>query len=104
MKVVVKTFLLIALTCCYVNTVFEFCDAEKKINFENESHCYVQQDNSNHQISISKVLECFNFEFGNIYVINSYRDFKNYHFNLLAFKDYPPPKRQLFLQYSSFLI
>jgi hypothetical protein len=38
-----KIFLLTLISFCYGMTVFEFSDTEKKSNFENESHLYVQQ-------------------------------------------------------------
>ena len=47
MKRLFKIFLILLTTCCYANTVFEFPDNEKKTNFENESHCYVQQTDHN---------------------------------------------------------
>lgn len=47
MKGFLKIFFLLLVTCCYLNTVFEFSDDEKKTNFENESHCYVQEINNN---------------------------------------------------------
>ena len=43
MKKQFKILLLILVSFCYGNTVFEFSDTEKKANFENESHVYVQQ-------------------------------------------------------------
>lgn len=43
MKGYIKIFFLILISCCYVNTVFEFSDTEKKANFESESHTYIQQ-------------------------------------------------------------
>lgn len=46
MKGYIKIVLLILISCCYVNTVFEFSDTEEKANFENESHTYVQQFNN----------------------------------------------------------
>ena len=42
-----KIFLLLLITCCYANTVFEFSDNEKETNFKNESHCYIKQTNNN---------------------------------------------------------
>jgi hypothetical protein len=39
----IKILLLILISCCYINTVFEFSDTKKKANFENEIHAYVQQ-------------------------------------------------------------
>ncbi|PWA10499.1 hypothetical protein DB891_04520 [Flavobacterium laiguense] len=43
MKGYIKIVLVILISCCYVNTVFEFSDTEEKVNFENESHAYIQQ-------------------------------------------------------------
>ncbi|RVT75399.1 hypothetical protein EOD40_11610 [Flavobacterium sufflavum] len=43
MKGYTKIVLLILISCCYVNTVFEFSDTEEKANFENESRIYIQQ-------------------------------------------------------------
>ena len=44
MKKGLKIFLLIILSCCYFNTVFEFSDTEKKVNFENEAHTYINKE------------------------------------------------------------
>ena len=44
MKKGLKIFLLIILSCCYFNTVFEFSDTEKKANFENEAHSYINKE------------------------------------------------------------
>lgn len=55
MKKHFKIFLLLLTTCCYANTVFEFLDNEKEHNFENESHCYVQQaTNNNVEFSVNQ--------------------------------------------------
>ena len=43
MKGYIKTVLLILISCCYINTVFEFSDIEEKSNFESESHIYIQK-------------------------------------------------------------
>lgn len=44
MKKGLKILLLIILSCCYINTVFEFSDTEKKANFENEAHTYINKE------------------------------------------------------------
>ena len=56
MKKGVKIFLLIILSCCYLNTVFEFSDTEKKINFENETHSYINKEQVflQNQLNIAK--------------------------------------------------
>ena len=86
-------------------TVFEFSDTEKKSNFENESHVYVQQhhDNSFEQADIQSVPHfniipftqiCFYFESA---LIPS----KDY---LIYQKTFNQPPDRLFLRHSSFLI
>lgn len=32
------------ISCCYLNTVFEFSDNEEKLNFEKETHSYISQN------------------------------------------------------------
>ena len=55
MKKYIKIVLLILISCCYVNTVFEFSDTEEKANFENESHTYIQKfDNESFSNSITQ--------------------------------------------------
>ena len=44
MKSHFKIIMFILISCCYLNTVFEFSDKERKANFENEIHNYIQQD------------------------------------------------------------
>ena len=44
MKKRLKILLLIILSCCYFNTIFEFSDTEKKANFENEAHTYTNKE------------------------------------------------------------
>ena len=39
-----KILLFTLISCCYINTVFEFSDNEEKLNFEKESHSYVYQN------------------------------------------------------------
>jgi len=39
-----KILLFTLISCCYINTVFEFSDNEEKLNFEKESHSYVNQN------------------------------------------------------------
>lgn len=44
MKSYFKIIIFTLISCCYVNTVFEFSDNEEKLNFEKESHCYTYQE------------------------------------------------------------
>ncbi|MBG6110634.1 hypothetical protein IWX84_001514 [Flavobacterium sp. CG_9.10] len=32
------------ISCCYLNTVFEFSDNEENLNFEKETHSYISQN------------------------------------------------------------
>lgn len=105
MKGYIKIFLLILISCCYVNTVFEFSDTEEKANFENESHAYIQQFNN--LIFAKSVtqniphcdINCdipIQFHLSAIIPATKYNSF---------YKDSFFPKRdKLFILYSSFLI
>ncbi|SEF84580.1 hypothetical protein SAMN04488130_103147 [Flavobacterium urumqiense] len=42
------------ISCCYLNTVFEFSDNEEKLNFEKETHSYIYQNTLNLNISETK--------------------------------------------------
>ena len=86
-------------------TVFEFSDTEKKSNFENESHVYVQQyqDFSFENLDLQTVPHfeiipftqiCFCFD---LHLIPS-RDY------LIYQKAFIKPPDRLFLLHSSFLI
>ena len=44
MKSFFKIIIFTLISCCYVNTVFEFSNNEEKLNFEKESHCYTYQE------------------------------------------------------------
>ncbi len=63
MKSVFKIILLVIISCCYFNSVFEFSDIEKKANFENESHAYVQFDAQKSDISFTKSLKQLDHSF-----------------------------------------
>lgn len=56
MKFYFKIILIALISCCYVNTVFEFSDNEEKVNFEKESHCYIQQDTQTLNSTYSKIV------------------------------------------------
>lgn len=103
MKKTVKIFLLLLISFCYGNTIFEFLDTEKKSNFENESHTYIQQSHSHDFVKQNVPLGDFNiisnptFDFGALPIsrikIGLY--FCN-HFYL--------PPNKLYLLHSTFLI
>ena len=86
-------------------TVFEFSDTEKKSNFENESHVYVQQhhDYSFEQVDLQTVPH---FDITSTYPIcvcfeSALIPSKDY---LIYQKTFIQPPDRLFLRHSSFLI
>ena len=104
MKKFLKIFLLTVLMCCYVNTVFEFAESEKKANFENESHCYIHQDNSNLTSPTAKTVQHFDIAFVIPHRLELSANWKDIYFNPFYYKHYPPPPTSLFLRHSSLLI
>ena len=105
MKEFFKIFLLLLITGCYANTVFEFSDDEEKTNFENESHCYVQLVNTNNiEFSVNQ-----NIPFSNhILYTSQQHNFSTYILllNSSSFTEkyfYPPPGK-LYLLHSSLRI
>lgn len=105
MKKHFKIFLLTLISFCYGMTLFEFSDTEKKSNFENESHVYVQQhhDYSFEQVDIQTVPNC---ELTSIYSICFYSDSDLIPSTdcLIYQKTFTQPPDRLFLLHSSFLI
>lgn len=55
MKSYFKIILITLISCCYLNTVFEFSDTERRANFENETHNYIQQDTQTISNTYSKI-------------------------------------------------
>ena len=51
----IKIFLFTLISCCYLNTVFEFFDNEEKLNFANETHAYIYQTTFKVNITETKV-------------------------------------------------
>ena len=105
MKPVFKILLLILISCCYLNTVFEFPDNEKKTNFENESHCYVKLiKNNNIEFSVNQ-----NIPFSELILNTSQQH--NFFTTILSLNRssfykkffYPPPDK-LYLLHLSLLI
>ena len=105
MKSYTKIVLLILISCCYANTVFEFSDIEEKANFENESHAYIQQFNN--QIFVNSVAQSMP------HCVINYDTPIQFHLNgilpaskcISFYKSSFFPKRdKLFILYSSFLI
>jgi len=104
MKSYFKIIIFTLISCCYLNTVFEFSDNERKVNFENEAHSYIQQDTQTlnttysrivlqlDKVIIDKQTETVN----SVIVCDNANNYKS---------DYvlPPPKRRYIL-YSSLII
>ena len=102
MKSVIKIFLLTLLSCCYINTVFEFSDTEKKDNFENESHIYIHQDNNYLTAPIAKPVQLFDTAFNIPHQLNIFAKCKDNICKYSYYKYFKPPD-SLFLLYTSLL-
>ena len=101
----IKIFLLLLITCCYANTVFEFSDNEKRSNFENETHCYVKQtSNQSFEITSTQSVPLYDLIF-NIPTQFSFPS-NQLSLNYISFyeKYFSPPPQRLFILHSSFLI
>ena len=86
-------------------TVFEFLDTEKKLNFENESHIYVQQHHD-YSFENADLQTVPHFDITSAYPIRFCFDSapipsKDY---LIYQKTFIQPPDRLFLLHSSFLI
>ena len=104
MKSVIKILFLLLLSCCYVNTIFEFSDSEKKANFESESHCYIYIDNNDFTTPTVKTVQHFDIAFHLPHSLtisaNSIDKDNNSFYN----NYFSPPPRKRFLLFSSLLI
>jgi hypothetical protein len=56
MKSYFKVILIALISCCYLNTFFEFSDKEREANFKNETHSYIQQDIQTLNSTYSKIV------------------------------------------------
>ena len=104
MKKFLKIFLLSILSCCYINTVFEFSDTEKKANFENESHCYIHQDNSDLKTPTAKTVQLFDIAFHLQHSLTISANSVDKDNNLFHDKYFLSPPKKQFLLFSSLLI
>ena len=93
------------ISCCYLNTVFEFSDIEEKQNFQKESHCYIYQDilkldlaQTTTQSKAAVVEFDFQPQIVHYYVIASKRTINNFEHKSLK----PPQKR--YILFASLLI
>ena len=104
MKAILKIILLTLISCCYLNTVFEFSDREKKTNYENESHTYIQQASQNLNVTYTKAINQLDNVFISWQTEITFSPIDN---DALSFAEtktlFPPPERRYIL-YCSFLI
>jgi len=104
MKSAVKIFILLLLSCCYLNTVFEFSGCEKKANFENESNYYIHQGNYELTILIAKTVQHFDLALVILHRLELSANWNDIYFNLFYYKHSPPQPTRLFLWHSSLLV
>ena len=104
MKSVFKILLLTLLSCCYLNTVFEFSDTEKKANFENETHTYIQQDNHNLNVTYTKTVKQLDNEIINWHSVMASPVASHVTFSFAEIKNFSPPPERRYILYASLLI
>ncbi len=104
MKSVFKIVLLTLISCCYLNTVFEFSDTEKKTNFENETHTYIQQDNHNLNVTYTKTVKQIDNEIISWQTENTFPYVINDAFSFTKVKNFSPPPERRYILYASLLI
>ena len=105
MNHVFRIILLSIISCCYANTVFEFSDNEKKTNFENESHCYIQQTNNNNvEFSTTQNIPFNDLIFNTPNQHSFFTDVLSLNIGSFYEKVFYPPPDKIYLLYSSLLI
>lgn len=104
MKSVFKTFLLSIVLCCYLNTVFEFLDNEKKSNFENETHTYIKQETQNLNFPYTKAVKQLDNLIVSWQTETSFSPLSNDPFSFAEIKNFFPPPERRYILYASLLI
>ena len=104
MKSVFKIILLTLISCCYLNTVFEFSDTEKKANFENEPHTYIQQDNHNLNVTYTKTAKQLDNDIINWHSVITSPIASNDTYSFTEAKNFSPPPERRYILYGSLLI
>ncbi|MBC7511378.1 MAG: hypothetical protein H7320_21920 [Ferruginibacter sp.] len=104
MNPVFKILLLSLLSCCYLNTVFEFSDAEKKSNFENESHTYIQQDNHELNVNYAKTVKQPDSDIISRHSVIGFPFARKEAFKFSESEDFSPPPERRYILYASLLI
>ena len=93
------------ISCCYLNTVFEFSDIEEKQNFQNETHSYIYQFTLD--ISTTKTKFQKQLDYAKICsipeIVFSQKDISKIVANYNLHK-YSEPPQKLYILYSSLLI
>ena len=100
-----KILLFSLISCCYLNTVFEFSSIEEKQNFQNETHSYINQftlDISTTKTKFQKQLD-YTKIFSNPEIVFSQKDISKIVANFNLHK-YSEPSERLYILYSSLLI
>ncbi len=104
MKSVFKILLLSIISCCYLNTVFEFSDTEKKSNFENENHTYIQQDTQNLNVPYTKAVKQLDNVIVSWQTEISFSPVSNDAFSFAETKNFFHPPQRRYILYASLLI
>lgn len=104
MKSFFKIILLTLISCCYLNTVFEFSDTEKKANFENETHAYIQQDTQNLNVTYTKAVKQLDNVIVSWQTAITFPLIANDAFSFAETKNFSPPPKRRYILYASLLI
>ena len=101
MKFLLHKFLIVLIGVCFLSAYFEFNDAEKKQNYEKETHTPISAEKQTSNFSIKKLEK-------NLIVILKFETIVSKRFSeKQTAKVYPPfpvITQQLFLRHSVFLI
>ncbi len=101
MKLFLSKILVVIIGVCFLSAYFEVNDAEKKQNYEKETHTYISAEKQTPNFSVKKLDK-------NPIIFLSFETIISKRFSEeQAAKVYPPPPiitQQLFLRHSVFLI
>ena len=104
MKFNFKIFLLAILSCCFLNTAFELSDNEKETNFENETHCYVHQNDRGHFTFSTKTIPYIDLTLNLQHPSGLSENWIDQYSSSFSLRYCPPPPNRLFLRHASLLI
>lgn len=77
---------------------------EKEVNYENESHTYINKDSTDLSTSTTETVAIINFAFQYQNPIDLSANWIDLYFNFFNNNTFPPPPKRLFLRHSSLLI